>query len=448
MYTQARACAVSPGGPVNTLLISPIFYDQIPGPITSTQLDAVCATNSDFLIRLSGAWQCGGFGSGLTLSGNTVSSTYTPPDTGGVQKTVQAEIQQFGLWANDYGAACNGSGDDHVAFQNAVNAGVTLGVQVQFLGTCNFTSGFTANGAITFGGVNPIASVLTATSGVNIVTINSHFGAILHDFGITYSAATTGDTGIILTAPSSFDNILSRIQNVEILNAYTAISILKGDMFVLKDSYLSVVSGGTPLIVQNTNNGDDGDGVAYGNTIVGNNGVAVQWTTGGGLRFENNKINGISMSIGMQFQLANGLNTSDLFVIGNSIEGFSASGVGIQLLRAGTGNMYHVIIADNEIGGPQVGIEIGTDTAWLNNVNISNNSIQTNAASITIAYEIASPIAGLSIIGGSVLAQGTTNLVFDITSTQTSSNCVLGPVAKNGTFGSSIVGLCQTYAPN
>lgn len=28
MYTQARVCAVSPGGPVNTLLIEPIFYDQ------------------------------------------------------------------------------------------------------------------------------------------------------------------------------------------------------------------------------------------------------------------------------------------------------------------------------------------------------------------------------------------------------------------------------------
>lgn len=28
MYTQARVCAVSPGGPVNTLLIDPIFYDQ------------------------------------------------------------------------------------------------------------------------------------------------------------------------------------------------------------------------------------------------------------------------------------------------------------------------------------------------------------------------------------------------------------------------------------
>lgn len=28
LYTQARVCAISPGGPVNTLLILPIFYDQ------------------------------------------------------------------------------------------------------------------------------------------------------------------------------------------------------------------------------------------------------------------------------------------------------------------------------------------------------------------------------------------------------------------------------------
>jgi hypothetical protein len=28
MYTQARVCAVSPGGPVNTLLIEPVYYDQ------------------------------------------------------------------------------------------------------------------------------------------------------------------------------------------------------------------------------------------------------------------------------------------------------------------------------------------------------------------------------------------------------------------------------------
>jgi hypothetical protein len=35
MYTQARVCAVSPGGPVNTLLIEPIFYGLTTPPAQS-----------------------------------------------------------------------------------------------------------------------------------------------------------------------------------------------------------------------------------------------------------------------------------------------------------------------------------------------------------------------------------------------------------------------------
>lgn len=35
MYTQARVCAISPGGPVNTVLIDPIFYDQITPGVAS-----------------------------------------------------------------------------------------------------------------------------------------------------------------------------------------------------------------------------------------------------------------------------------------------------------------------------------------------------------------------------------------------------------------------------
>ena len=36
MYTQARACAVSPGGPVNTLLIEPVYYEQTAPTVPST----------------------------------------------------------------------------------------------------------------------------------------------------------------------------------------------------------------------------------------------------------------------------------------------------------------------------------------------------------------------------------------------------------------------------
>ncbi len=42
MYTQARVCAVSPGGPVNTLLIEPIFYEVAPGSGSGTVTSVTC----------------------------------------------------------------------------------------------------------------------------------------------------------------------------------------------------------------------------------------------------------------------------------------------------------------------------------------------------------------------------------------------------------------------
>lgn len=58
MYTQARVCAVSPGGPVNTLLIDPIFYDQT--SIVAGVLSEICTTPGAFPVynAVSAAWVC------------------------------------------------------------------------------------------------------------------------------------------------------------------------------------------------------------------------------------------------------------------------------------------------------------------------------------------------------------------------------------------------------
>jgi hypothetical protein len=45
MYTQARVCAVSPGGPVNTLLIEPVFNEQPPFPVLPFMLSPVVTVN-------------------------------------------------------------------------------------------------------------------------------------------------------------------------------------------------------------------------------------------------------------------------------------------------------------------------------------------------------------------------------------------------------------------
>ena len=43
--------------------------------LTSAQIDAICSTNNDFLIRSSGTWQCGSAGTGLSSSGGALAIT-------------------------------------------------------------------------------------------------------------------------------------------------------------------------------------------------------------------------------------------------------------------------------------------------------------------------------------------------------------------------------------
>ena len=76
MYTQARVCAVSSGGPVNTLLIEPIFYDQIP-------LNCAAALTYDSVTQTFGCNSGLGTGSvtsvatGAGLTGGPITTTGT-----------------------------------------------------------------------------------------------------------------------------------------------------------------------------------------------------------------------------------------------------------------------------------------------------------------------------------------------------------------------------------
>jgi hypothetical protein len=83
--------------------------------------------------------------------------TYTPQGTGGVATTDKAELDRT-IWVNDYGAVCNGVTDDHVAFQNAINAGQSLGLPVKFIGTCAIAAGLAINLGVELAGVGIPAS--------------------------------------------------------------------------------------------------------------------------------------------------------------------------------------------------------------------------------------------------------------------------------------------------
>ena len=72
MYTQARVCAVSPGGPVNTLLIEPVYGENVGGGVTSfnSRTGAVVPAANDYNFnQLAGNYT---LAQGPTIGANTV----------------------------------------------------------------------------------------------------------------------------------------------------------------------------------------------------------------------------------------------------------------------------------------------------------------------------------------------------------------------------------------
>jgi hypothetical protein len=160
------------------------------------------------------------------------------------------------------------------------------------------------------------------------------------------------------------DGSEARINHVWVHNFYDNIRIedsVKGS-WKIYDSYV-----GAPvrygLFCANPSQPDIGDALVHGTTFdpqgssrTASVSAAIHWESGGGFRLAHSKINGAGSSagaqfaVGVDFAMANGIGTSDLFVTDNSIENCGAICVRFQRLGAGgTVNLAHV--QDNEFLG-------------------------------------------------------------------------------------------------
>ncbi len=429
-------------------------------------------------------------GTGLTCTGNTISAnaisgvstfngrsgaviaansdynagqiTYTPVGTGGVATTVKAELDRI-IWVNDYGLVCDGITDDHTAFQNAINQGQTSGRPVRWIGSCAIFTGLSITSSVDFGGfsggiyTSQTRLVVTSASVLAITVTTANGNPVnLHDFGISYNpVANAGIAAITLTGTAANENAGSVLERL-VLNTGIAIGVdfVKASTWRLVNSTIvSSLASGIAVRVANQNNVDSGDSTIYGNMLqsTGGSGNAITWTSSGGLRIENNKLLGISMNQGIQITLASGASTSDIFIIGNSVEGLATSGIGVNLVRLGTtGSLNHVIIQGNEFGGGQVCVEEPVDATgqWLTGLTIIGNNCQTANTGSSIGYQISTTVNGLYIGGGLIWATGAGSNQAVSVGTQTATNCVVGPFVKNGTIGvASTPSSCQTYVP-
>ena len=335
-------------------------------------------------------------------------ASVTVADTGGYYtgddvEEVLAEIapRAGGVFnVKTYGAVGDGITDDTTAVQAALTAVPSTGGTVFFPRGVYLITGVTASNPTRFQGiggdvrsystVGATSTITCASATAHAVTVNSH-GCSFDNLAVVNSNGGTpsAGSGVRITSGDGF-----RMTACTIVGFYINVTVEQGRYQRYTDChfYDPVLYG---VKLTNPSQPDFGDISVMGCTFAAlfTSRVATsacRWESGGGLRFINNKTNGNyntlgqSQSIGLDASVADGVSTSVLVCSGNSFEGIQTGGAPILVSQSGTGTgtFSKVVIIGNETlagGGIRVN---GLQSGKLSNVVIDDNVITSPSVGI------------------------------------------------------------------
>jgi len=323
----------------------------------------------------------------LLQSGGTGSPTWITPNnllvTATGSTTARTLANRFADVVNvlDFGAVGNGIADDTAAIQSAINYAQSSNIKSVYFpagtyfvsSTINITSSLTVFGD---GRFNTYITWNNATLGV--FNVNSFWGITVDNIGFkTNQTPTSGYVFQISNGISGMNNF-SVFRNLYFEYSWIAIKTVSAETLSIDTCYFygHQFAG---VVIQNINTPDAGD-----STIVdcvfsgaGSNASGIVQYSSGGLKILGTKILG---GLGGYHQiLGSEGSTSDLVIVGNSIEG--QTNFAILLERASNSNVFsNVLISSNQIAlvsNPNTsGIVLSNNsTQYLDNVNISSNII-------------------------------------------------------------------------
>lgn len=381
-----------------------------PGPSVTSGADTQPGSDSLFPSGFGGgaAIRTGGVGTAEIADASVAAADLNLPS---VAAALAARTEFTGAYVQKVAAPTGVSATDTAAIQAAHDAlASTGGMLVLQPGTYDISGGLTFSKPVKVvgvgGGLRTSGVTLLTYSGAtgHAITVSAH-GCTFEDLALNNTSGTTptAGSGFRFTA-----GIRTHMNRVTVSAFYDCVRFEDGCYQRLTDcDFVDAVR--YCLYLSNPNGTDNGDQFVHGCQIGGYalNRIptaAVYWTSGGGLKFVNNKINcsqtyidGVHASIGtgLLAEVADGVSTSVLVVTGNSIEGWNSAAIDIKQVSGGTtGSIGKIVVSGNEIAGNSgtaIAIHPATATSFRE-VVIEGNSIGNCSTSILLANLTATKI--------------------------------------------------------
>jgi hypothetical protein len=294
-------------------------------------------------------------------------------------------------------AACNGSTDDTTAVQAAFTAACATGVRptihlpdlVQGSYGCLVSSPITLTCGAMLYGDGPDSGLLFGSRTQNGLVINTTAAVTVQNItfrgGGSGSAQTAGDC--LQITSTSGENDRSVFIGNRFNSCWNSVHFVKAAYwkFIGNDDSNHINVG---LLIENQNTGDSGDNAVIGNSFAAGTApvAGIEWLSSGGTRIESNKVLGNDATSTLLNAGAN-VNTGNLFVDNNSIEGFTTNGILLET-TATTALIEKAWIDGNEIaqntGSPTSGITLSKNaSSTLHAIHIADNIIVGPSSSMT-----------------------------------------------------------------
>lgn len=288
--------------------------------------------------------------------------------------------------------------DDTTALQNAINWAQTRPQATLIIdsttGCFKTSAALSVTAAIAIHGVSrDLSFICPSNTSQDAIDVNTNSAVHFSNFLINPLASPVGGVCINVTGPSQ--NQRSTFTDLFLQGCFLAMNMNSAAIWKIDDL---VCSAPVSLCIQVIIGGDS---TIVNSTLSFTNGIVFSpTTTTGGLRVENTKIVGNGSGVGINLDLPAGSTSSDLIIVGGSIENMS-SGI---LLQKGSGTSFVNVNISGVNFENTTCINTDSNAGWLAEVNVSGNICQINSGGPGMVFGAGT---GVSAVGNTVYGAGT-----------------------------------------